>query len=201
MSDSQKRKRKIKPTNYKVSGKRQSIRKLKANRVYCRVSGKTYQKLSDKFHVPVTYSVDKNKWTGNGKAVKLNPNELVQIVLNLCSHQPRKKRKRVCVSKILRIAHFEICDCGQHGHIVFSDKSKGNEVWSESEALAQLEQAAKDGKLLSVEVLILKKQILDFRLPSADFPTIMDVMYELAHQPTREEHSRYFTLVSKVCPN
>ncbi len=72
------------------------------------------------------------------------------------------------MKKIILPAHFKACEtCGHHGHIVFSDGSEGKEVASESEALAQLEQARKDGKLLDVEVAVVRKQITDSPLSSS----------------------------------
>ncbi len=72
------------------------------------------------------------------------------------------------MKKIILPAHFKVCEnCGHHGHIVFSDGSEGKEVAAESEALAQLEQARKDGKLLDVEVGVVRKQIHDSPLSSS----------------------------------
>ncbi len=70
--------------------------------------------------------------------------------------------------KIILPAHFKVCEnCGHHGHIIYSDGSEGKEVASESDALAQLEQARKDGKLLDIEVGVVRKQILDSPLSSS----------------------------------
>jgi hypothetical protein len=76
--------------------------------------------------------------------------------------------------KIILPAHFKVCEnCGHHGHIVFSDGSEGKEVASESDALAQLEQARKDGKLLDIEVGVVRKQILDSPLSSSSMLPIV----------------------------
>ena len=72
------------------------------------------------------------------------------------------------MSKIIKPAHFKVCEnCGHHGHIVFSDGSEGKEVVTESEALEQLEHARKDGKLLDVEVAVVRKKIHDSPLSAS----------------------------------
>jgi hypothetical protein len=67
--------------------------------------------------------------------------------------------------KIVRSAHFKVCeDCGNHGHIVFSDGSEGKEVATKSDAFAQLAHARKAGKLFEIEVTVVRKQITDSTL-------------------------------------
>ena len=69
--------------------------------------------------------------------------------------------------KVILPARFQVCkDCGMHGHIVFSDGAVGPEAITEEDAFAQIEQARRDGKLLTVEVTLLQEQVRNSSLPT-----------------------------------
>ena len=111
------------------------------------------------------------------------------------------------MSKIFRPACFKVCTCGQHGRIIFSDGSEGKEVTSETEAMTQLVQACADGKILEVEVEIVREQIINSPLSSfSDIPLTVAcfVASALASEivPDPDELvSRRPTNMNKVCTN
>src|SRR5690606_27404253 len=66
--------------------------------------------------------------------------------------------------------HFVVCpDCGQHGHLVFSDGSKGSEVTSTYRAMRELEKGWKGGKVLDVELVPAIESIQNSQLPGPAF--------------------------------
>ncbi len=104
--------------------------------------------------------------------------------------------------KIVLPAHFSVCEnCGLHGHIIFSDGSEGKEIASESEALLQLEQAKKEGKLLDIEIQVLKKQIFDSTLPPTPVPTILNAIMSMMSDICEHEQdpvSRRTSMMDRV---
>ncbi|MGH7249707.1 MAG: hypothetical protein ACREGC_01920 [Minisyncoccia bacterium] len=65
-------------------------------------------------------------------------------------------------------AFFKVCECGKHGHIVFSNRLNGLEVCSIEGGMKELKGAQNDNRLFQEEVPELKRQILRSSLPRED---------------------------------
>lgn len=72
------------------------------------------------------------------------------------------------MSKIHKPAHLQVFKNGSRFRIAFSDGTVSKETTSESEVLLVLQEAEGSGKLLSVEVLELRKQMAAFFHPPSD---------------------------------
>lgn len=67
---------------------------------------------------------------------------------------------------VLRAAHFWVCSiCGLHGHIVFSDESRTDELRSQFDALTEAGKGWQEGRLHELELAPLCDSILNSPLP------------------------------------
>lgn len=55
--------------------------------------------------------------------------------------------------------------CQLHGRIVYSDESKSEQLWSQSEANEEIERAKAAGLLISAEISELRRQVDDLLPP------------------------------------
>ncbi len=95
-----------------------------------------------------------------------------------------KSRRRKLIQSA---AYFMLCECKNHGHIVFADGSSSMEVCSIQAALMEMEDGLEAGRLLTEEVAELKRQIqhsgLSDKVNVGDVAMAMD---ELAEAVSRE---------------
>lgn len=81
--------------------------------------------------------------------------------------------------KLVIAAHLEMCKgCNFHGEIVYSDESRSGPLWSQQEAMTEVERAWKADLLMSVEIVELHRQIAE-RLPPQE---VADTLFGAAEE-------------------
>ena len=66
---------------------------------------------------------------------------------------------------ILLSAHFKVCDCGQHGKVVFPNGKESDDVLSKADAMTLIDKLRKGKRVSREEVLALKEQVNGSSLP------------------------------------
>lgn len=83
---------------------------------------------------------------------------------------------------IISVAHFVICpNCGQHGHIILSNKTQIEEAYKEGDALEQVKLLYSERIIIEVERDFLNKQIRDSTIPIEDVRPKMKRIQEVIH--------------------
>lgn len=86
--------------------------------------------------------------------------------------------------KIVIAAHLEMCQkCHLHGVIVYSDKSRSEQLFTQEEGVRELESAQSAGLLIPAEIPELRRQV-NSRLP----PQL--VAYVLGYSGTKSKRAR-----------
>ena len=108
--------------------------------------------------------------------------------------------------KIMLPAHFEVCDCGLHGCIIFSDGTRGEDNLTQQGALFALEEALREERVHNVEFQEVEKQIYNSPLPPSLESVVVETLLVLALiKPVKkkdcESRRRGPAWVDQICLN
>lgn len=100
------------------------------------------------------------------------------------------------MSEIQMPARFVVCECGRHGHIVFSDGTCSKEVATVEDAFDELRKALEKGLVVSEETTVLTRQIKDSGLISKELVMFMAEIITLKERPKPTIHITRESLVN-----
>jgi len=104
------------------------------------------------------------------------------------------------MSGIILPATLQICECGRHGHIVFSDGSSREEFFSLEEIRDQIKESLKSEKITYEEAESLSEQALNSGLPINPLHGIV-VVSGIAPQQTAGGHQRDCSILNRAKPS